>query len=273
MATNIYTLSDPRTDMVRYVGKTDHLEKRLSQHLSLSTGSHKSSWIKSLKSAGIKPEMVVIDKVPVEDWEFWEMHYIKFFKSLGAKLVNGTEGGQGDAIVFTDAAKKKMSDSTKGFKHSKETRKKIKKNNARYWLDRKKSKEHIAKMRATLTGRKQPRELVEKRAASMRKVIRTKEWRENISKGLMGKKLSKEHVESLIKGCTRRKPVIQITLDGEFIKRWDSAQQAYNELGISNTGILNCCHEKECLRTSASGEKYIYIQDTAGGFKWKFTNG
>ena len=52
--THIYSLSDPNTGEIRYVGKTyNQLRKRLYSHLNeCKTGnkSHKINWIKSLLS-------------------------------------------------------------------------------------------------------------------------------------------------------------------------------------------------------------------------------
>ncbi len=51
------------------------------------------------------------------------------------------------------------------------------------------------------------------------------------------------------------KPILQYTKDGEFIREWDSAKTASNELGIRNSSISSNLHNK---------------QKTAGGFIFKF---
>lgn len=40
------------------------------------------------------------------------------------------------------------------------------------------------------------------------------------------------------------KPVLQFTLDGEFIREWKSATEAERQTGISHTGISLCCRGK-----------------------------
>lgn len=55
----------------------------------------------------------------------------------------------------------------------------------------------------------------------------------------------------------KSKAVIQMTKNGEFIKKWKSAKQAERELGIYNSNISKCCHGK--LKTT-------------GGFSWKFVD-
>ena len=52
-------------------------------------------------------------------------------------------------------------------------------------------------------------------------------------------------------------PIEQYTLDGQFVKDWDSATAASRELGISQMAINSCCLRKP---------KY----NQAGGFLWKY---
>lgn len=95
--TFIYILIDPRTNQVRYVGKTDNLRKRYNHHLIYNGKSHKTSWIKNLKSDNQKPIMEVVDEVLLVDWKFWERYWISQFKTWGFDLVNNTDGGEGFA--------------------------------------------------------------------------------------------------------------------------------------------------------------------------------
>lgn len=62
--TFIYTLENPETHEIRYIGKTNKINKRLNQHLyeaSSKRRSYKNSWIKSLKKEGIVPVINIID--------------------------------------------------------------------------------------------------------------------------------------------------------------------------------------------------------------------
>ena len=52
-----------------------------------------------------------------------------------------------------------------------------------------------------------------------------------------------------------KKPVNQYDLQGNFIKRWDSAVDAYKELGLKSNGINHCCQG---------------AQKTAFKFIWKY---
>jgi predicted GIY-YIG superfamily endonuclease len=54
----IYTLSDPITNEIRYIGYSKDPKKRYANHLCISKlKSKKNSWIKSLKNKGLKPIM------------------------------------------------------------------------------------------------------------------------------------------------------------------------------------------------------------------------
>jgi hypothetical protein len=94
----IYTLSDPNSGLVRYIGKAKDVKKRLSNHLSnnhLSTSTKKNNWIISLLRNQQLPIIEVVDEVTSEEIDFYEIFYISLFKSWGFDLLNGTNGGDG----------------------------------------------------------------------------------------------------------------------------------------------------------------------------------
>lgn len=83
----------------------------------------------------------------------------------------------------------------------------------------------------------------------------TNETRQKMSKKRKGVKLSKEHAKHIGEG--HRKPVIQTTLDGEFIKEWDSVKSASDFFnGLKH--IDGVCRGE---RKSAGGYKWIYKED------------
>lgn len=53
------------------------------------------------------------------------------------------------------------------------------------------------------------------------------------------------------------KPIIQFTLDGELVKKWDTTIDIETELHINHSAIIACCKNK-------------YGYKTAGGFIWKY---
>ena len=75
------------------------------------------------------------------------------------------------------------------------------------------------------------------------------EWKNNISKSLKGRVFTKNHIKKL------GKPVSQLSLNGEFIKKWDSMTIASIKLGVNYSGI------SECVRGN---------RNKAGNYKWEY---
>jgi Helix-turn-helix domain/NUMOD3 motif len=168
----IYGLYDPRTDELRYVGKTmQAIEVRLRAHLKPSTvlaKTHLYNWIRSLLNQGLRPLIKPIEVVPCERQDEAECWWIAYHREQGADLVNYTEGGTGGA-----------------------TR-----------TGRSITAEHKARLleglaRARAEGKIKPRKLTDKERRSLsqkRKGMKfTDEHRASISRARKGKPLSEEH--------------------------------------------------------------------------------
>lgn len=67
------------------------------------------------------------------------------------------------------------------------------------------------------------------------------------SASMKGKLLGKKSPRSV--------PIIQLTMDGEFVKQWDCLSDVERELGIGVPSITHCCRGR---------------QKSAGGFKWTY---
>lgn len=99
--TCIYGLVDPRTDELRYIGKTVRRPShRLFTHQWLARTSkrksHVQAWLANLLKDGREPEVVVIEIVPAGvDWVEAEQFWIAYFRMIGADLCNLTIGGDG----------------------------------------------------------------------------------------------------------------------------------------------------------------------------------
>lgn len=95
--TNIYTLTDPITNEVRYVGKANKVNERYNAHLNKTRKhqTHKRNWINKLRKQGLKPIVEVIDVVPMSEWRFWERYWISQMRAWGFNLINITDGGDG----------------------------------------------------------------------------------------------------------------------------------------------------------------------------------
>ena len=129
--TNIYTLTDPVTGEIRYVGKANNIRQRYKAHLNKARKHqiHKKNWIELLKRKGLKPIIDVIDIVPINEWIFWETYWISQIRAWGFKLINYTNGGDGTTFG-NQTSFKKGDKSWLGKSHSEESKKLIGENNA-----------------------------------------------------------------------------------------------------------------------------------------------
>lgn len=114
MKVYVYTLSDPTSKEVRYVGKSvKSLPSRLTRHISksaLSKNNHRTNWIKSVIKIGKIPIIEHLDEFDSdEEAYYFEQYWINQFRAWGFNLVNSTDGGKGSF----------------GYKHSKESMEKI----------------------------------------------------------------------------------------------------------------------------------------------------
>jgi len=140
--------------------------------------------------------------------------------------------------IWTDESRRKLSESKKGTKVSKDTKKKlseIRRGESNSFYGKHHTQETKDLLREINTGRKHSIESRQKMSLTRR-----------------GVKLSKEHAQHI--GNSHKKAVIQLTLTNDFIKEWDSvisASKAFNNL----KHIDGVCR----------GER-----KSAGGYKWKY---
>jgi hypothetical protein len=95
----IYTLQDPVSLEIRYVGLTSQrLNVRLSSHWNTFSNkkSHKVNWIKKLRKSNQKPLIIELDiAYSLKEAAYLEKYWISQLKTWGFKLTNTTEGGEG----------------------------------------------------------------------------------------------------------------------------------------------------------------------------------
>lgn len=95
MKTFIYSLTDPISNQIRYVGKTINLEQRLYNHInhakSMKYKRHVYYWINSLLKQGKLPVMEVLEECDTY-WQEREQYWIEQYKE---NLCNHTLGGEG----------------------------------------------------------------------------------------------------------------------------------------------------------------------------------
>jgi hypothetical protein len=113
----IYGLIDPRTDEIRYVGKTTRGLHRVLAHgksigVTKEKHTHKYRWIRSLKELGLSYKWSILEivenVVSIDDRErFWISHG----RDSGWNLTNATDGGDGarhsPEVLARMAAKKR----------------------------------------------------------------------------------------------------------------------------------------------------------------------
>lgn len=95
----IYALIDPNTKEIRYIGQTNNIRKRLSQHYTPSefkNNTHKVNWLKSLVKNNKKAEYSILENnISNSNINEAEIFWIAYFKFIGANLVNESVGGEG----------------------------------------------------------------------------------------------------------------------------------------------------------------------------------
>ena len=84
----IYTLVDPRTDSVRYVGASVEPDQRLQAHISNPHSDPLSEWIRDLKEDDLKPEINIVSEHDVEKLSDREEEVIQEY-SEDTELLNG----------------------------------------------------------------------------------------------------------------------------------------------------------------------------------------
>lgn len=95
-AVAIYTLSDPRTGSIRYVGKATDPTRRLSQHLRQRADQNMTpvrEWVAGLALDGVKPVMSVVEWCGEHEWKCREVEQIKAYRDAGNDLLNVARGG------------------------------------------------------------------------------------------------------------------------------------------------------------------------------------
>ena len=218
----IYGLVEKNNNTLKYIGKTTDIKRRLRRHINerFLHDSYKDRWIRKMVNYNIDIDIIIIDSVEQKEWQYWEKFYISYYKYIGCKLTNGTNGGDEPP-------------STKGRKHTEESKLKMsktKKGKPVPWLNdgKERTEDHKKNLSKSLKGRKSPNK---------------------------GKKFNEERRKKLSESSTCKKKVKQIDLEGNVIKIWDSISQAQKTLQIRH--ISEVCKRIKSHKTSG-GFKWEY---------------
>ncbi len=242
----IYSLIDPITNDIRYVGKTCNLEKRLRGHLKKChiLKYHSATWIKSLVDQGYIPIMKVIEETNLENWEEREKYWIKLYKEKH-NLTNTNEGGGFGGT----------SNGFKGKKHSKESIQKMKDSrtgisinqNDKNGLRKKKLREYIDKHKKPILQYNLKGEFI-------------KEWTSSVD---AGKELNIGH-SNITRCCKLKKGITynyiwRFKIDNNIpklikldflIKENNEKELFLTTLEKCNNNIIECSKELKCtIRT------------------------
>jgi hypothetical protein len=104
----IYSLVDPITLEVRYIGQTTCGYQRYKDHCKISENdgdSYRANWLRSLIKKDLKPILSVLKYT--DDLDYWEKYFISVFANSGAKLVNAESGGRSN-FTFRQETKDKI---------------------------------------------------------------------------------------------------------------------------------------------------------------------
>ncbi len=228
----IYALIHPITEEIRYIGRTTKkLSRRLSEHICESKanhGTHKRHWIKKLKNEGLVPKIIPLKELDCTWEESYEIEQsiISEYLIKGFKLTNLQDKGAGLIIkcVYKIGQKSVL----------------------QYSLDGNFIKEFISLTEAASA--------VNGRLKGIHKALNICntgygfQWRyKTINYPLKIDKIVRKQMDK------RKIKIVQLTLDGEIIKIWDSASDAVKFFKDHN--ITSVCRGR---------------QKTCKGFKWKY---
>jgi NUMOD3 motif len=181
----IYGLIDPRTRMIRYIGKSCSGMRRPKKHRLLasnSIGPHCENWIRALQTSGFDYEIVVLDEAANKSTlSELERFWIAYGRACGWPLTNATDGGDGRSPGYRASAetRAKMSAARKGFKHSATARKKLSVFRRSFYAEH---PEEIEKLRTR---------------------VFTPEWRAKISQKTKGRIKSSAEIQKIREGRRR----------------------------------------------------------------------
>lgn len=235
------------------------------------TGQYFSNAIKKYGWDNIK-HLILIENLTWEVACECEKYLISKYKTnnpeFGYNLTNGGEGLCG--YKHTEGTKRKIGSSNKNKIRSIEQKEHLRKLN----IDKIKNNPQIVKNQQETAKRLWGTEEYRKKVIKAHTgYVMPDSQKDKIRKGNLGKKYStvtkskiseivkaqhlKERQLGIIRDTKRSKPVLQYSLDGTFIARYNSGRQAAIALKISPMVISNCCNNKI---------------KSGGGYIWRFEN-
>lgn len=210
----IYKLIDPIDESIRYVGLTiNSLNQRLKSHRNEKSKSHKTAWIRTLKSKGTTPKIELIEEVNTYEQACErEIFWIDKLKQDGHRLTNHATGGNKNKRM-SDEVRQKMSIAHK----------------ERNKIHKRKLSEETKKLLST----------------SRKKLMENPENREKLriaSKKFEESKTQEQKLKDIL--VQNHKVVVQFDLQMNPVGEFISIKQAAKECNLFDANISKCCHHK-----------------------------
>ena len=248
----------------QYVGQTNDMKKRDYYWVSLKC--RYSNWLiqQDREKYGLdKWETKVLKECDDSESDYWEEYYIKEYNTKYPNGYNMSDGGKGVPNVFvSEETKDKISKAKKGKHLSKETVEKMKGRipwiKGKYHTEESKQKMSKALHRFYENGGVPPMKGKCHTEESKQKM--SVSHKQNPSTYWMGKHRSEETKKKLAESNKGHLPpnikkVYQYTLEGEFVREWESTCEASRN-GFNQALISACCRGK---------------RNKHKGFKWSYT--
>lgn len=168
----------------------------------------------------------------IDDKEQW---WISYYKNIPNQIVYNLDSGGSVNKTHSKETRQKISNSLKGHKQSQEAKEKISKAN-----------------KGRLSGKNNPNYGKHLSVETRKKIANANMGRthsEEVKKKFSEMRQGKKHPRALA--------ILQYSLDGNFINKWDYIRQASNALGVDHSNISACCKGK---------------QKTAYGYVWEYAD-
>ena len=190
---------------------------------------------------------------------------------LGKKLSKETKQKMSKSHIgreFSEDTRNKISEALKGIKRGEETKQKVSESKS----GKKLTDEHKRKISESGKGRIVSEETREKLSKTLKGKIVSEETRKKMGeatknsmteerKQRLSYLASNRNEETLAKMSEAQKiPVVQLSKEDDFIKRFDSSKDAAVELNISSSNITSCCKKRYGFKT-VGGYKWVYASE------------
>jgi hypothetical protein len=232
----VYSLCDPDTGEIRYVGITvkSSLRKRLGQHCAERKPSHKQHWIASLRASGRKPVIELLEKIDFSEdreWKECEKFWISYLKFIGVRLTNNSPGGIGRGVV------------------SDETREKLR----AAWVGNDKRKLASAEMARSLSKTESWRKA---NLEGSRRMVANPAWRLSHAVFLKAQLERPDRPDIIARRSAKlRRPIVQMDkMTLEVVRRFPSLKSACEEFSVTHGAIISA----------------IQRRGTSCGFRWSY---